>query len=127
MDIFAARLQLLGGVIDATIARSRLLSTTRDPMRGPKVGAEGRDRTGDLAITNRSLYQLSYFGLYFGDPFFNLLQRSSSLGIWNHRIKLQCSSHVTVPQNRLRDFRIYSTRMKVCGESPAKRVPTLPV
>jgi hypothetical protein len=25
-------------------------------------GAEGRDRTGDLAITNRSLYQLSYFG-----------------------------------------------------------------
>jgi hypothetical protein len=25
-------------------------------------GAEGRDRTGDLTITNRLLYQLSYLG-----------------------------------------------------------------
>lgn len=74
--------------MDLTACIVSLLSTTRNPMWGPKVGAEGRDRTGDLAITNRSLYQLSYFGLYFGDPFFNLLQRSLSVGIWNHRIKL---------------------------------------
>ncbi len=26
------------------------------------MGAEGRDRTGDLTITNRLLYQLSYLG-----------------------------------------------------------------
>ena len=31
-------------------------------MVEPKAGAEGRDRTADLTITNRLLYQLSYLG-----------------------------------------------------------------
>jgi hypothetical protein len=67
--------------------RNRLrVNPCSDDSKG--VGAEGRDRTGDLAITNRSLYQLSYFGLYFFDPLFNLLQGSTCIGIWNHRVKL---------------------------------------
>ncbi len=31
-------------------------------IQGKEVGAEDRDRTGDLTITNRLLYQLSYLG-----------------------------------------------------------------
>jgi hypothetical protein len=34
----------------------------RAPMSLESGGAEGRDRTGDLTITNRLLYQLSYLG-----------------------------------------------------------------
>jgi hypothetical protein len=86
-------------------------SDAESKAESKKRGAEGRDRTGDLAITNRSLYQLSYFGLYFRDPFFNLLQRSTSIGVWNHRVEFKRGPHVAMSQNRLRDFRIYSTRM----------------
>ncbi len=43
--------------------RPQHLRTERQEFEGSRFsGAEGRDRTGDLTITNRLLYHLSYLG-----------------------------------------------------------------
>jgi hypothetical protein len=43
---------------------ARELKMSNVLFRNGISGAEGRDRTGDLTITNRLLYQLSYLGFF---------------------------------------------------------------